>query len=106
MFQRPEIAESLAFRGGTAIYKLFLRPGYRYSEDIDLVQIRSEPIGPILTVIREALDPWLGSPKRSFGEGRVALAYRMLSEGIPAVPIRLKLACIRAFPARGPSLFT
>jgi len=91
MFQQREIAESLVFRGGTAIYKLHLSPGYRYSEDIDLVQVRSEPIGPILTAIREALDSWLGSPKRSFGEGRVALTYRMLSEGPPAVPLRLKV---------------
>ena len=80
MFQQREIADSLVFRGGTAIYKLHFSPGYRYSEDIDLVQVRSEPIGPILTAIREVLDSWLGSPKRSFGEGRVALTYRMLSE--------------------------
>lgn len=30
----PEIAERLAFRGGTALYKLYLRPAARYSEDI------------------------------------------------------------------------
>jgi predicted nucleotidyltransferase component of viral defense system len=91
MFRRPEIADGLLFRGGTAIYKLHLRPGHRYSEDIDLVQARSEPIGPILTALREVLDPWLGAPKRSFGEGRVALTYRMQSEGPPVVPIRLKV---------------
>jgi len=91
MFRRPEVSEGLIFRGGTAIYKLHLRPGHRYSEDIDLVQVRSEPIGPILTALREVLDPWLGAPKRSFGEGRVALTYRMLSEGLPVLPIRLKV---------------
>jgi predicted nucleotidyltransferase component of viral defense system len=91
MFRRPEIAEALMFRGGTAIYKLHLRPGHRYSEDIDLVQVRPEPIGPILTALRGTLDPWLGSPKRSFGEGRVALTYRVMSEGPPAVPMRLKV---------------
>ncbi len=91
MFRQREVAEGLIFRGGTAIYKLHLRPAHRYSEDIDLVQARPEPIGPILTAIREALDPWLGSPKRSFAEGRVALTYRMRSEGPPAVPMRLKV---------------
>ena len=29
----------LAFRGGTALYKLHLRPNARYSEDLDLVQV-------------------------------------------------------------------
>ncbi|MBX9668534.1 MAG: nucleotidyl transferase AbiEii/AbiGii toxin family protein [Candidatus Obscuribacterales bacterium] len=32
------IADSLAFRGGTALNKLFLPTMSRYSEDIDLVQ--------------------------------------------------------------------
>lgn len=38
LFSRPTIANALAFRGGTALYKLHLRPAARYSEDIDLVQ--------------------------------------------------------------------
>jgi len=36
MYSVPEIAQRLAFRGGTALYKLHLRPAARYSEDIDL----------------------------------------------------------------------
>jgi predicted nucleotidyltransferase component of viral defense system len=91
IFRRPDLADSLIFRGGTAIYKLHLRPGSRYSEDIDLVQVRPEPIGPVLTALRQVLDSWLGTPKRSFGEGRVALTYRMQSEGPPALPMRLKI---------------
>ena len=39
IFSHPVLAEGLAMRGGTAIYKLYLRPPARYSEDIDLVQI-------------------------------------------------------------------
>lgn len=38
------LANSLAFRGGTALHKLYLQPQPRYSEDIDLVQVRAEPI--------------------------------------------------------------
>jgi len=39
IFGKPVVSQALAFRGGTALHKLFLeRPG-RYSEDIDLVQI-------------------------------------------------------------------
>ena len=34
--------------GGTALHKLYLQPQVRYSEDIDLVQINSEPINPIV----------------------------------------------------------
>ena len=40
MFSSPLIRESLAFRGGTALHKLYIRPQVRYSEDIDLVQIQ------------------------------------------------------------------
>ena len=45
MFSEPEVARLLAFRGGTALYKLHLRPPARYSEDIDLVQVDAGPIG-------------------------------------------------------------
>jgi len=38
------LAEHLAFRGGTALGKLYLTPQPRYSEDIDLVQVSAEPI--------------------------------------------------------------
>lgn len=36
----------LAFRGGTALHKLYLSPAARYSEDIDLVQITAEALIP------------------------------------------------------------
>ena len=39
----PVLAEALAFRGGTALYKLYLTPPARYSEDIDLIQVESGP---------------------------------------------------------------
>jgi predicted nucleotidyltransferase component of viral defense system len=42
LFDHPRISESLAFRGGSALYKLHMLPSARYSEDIDLVQIRAE----------------------------------------------------------------
>jgi predicted nucleotidyltransferase component of viral defense system len=59
LFRDPLIADELAFRGGTALYKLHFSPGARYSEDLDFVQVRAAPIGPLLTAIRGALDPWL-----------------------------------------------
>lgn len=55
-FLRPR----LAFRGGTALNKLFFSGAYRYSEDIDLVQTTPEPIGPTIDALRNVLDTWLG----------------------------------------------
>lgn len=37
------LASHLAFRGGTALHKLYLSPQPRYSEDIDLVQVQAQP---------------------------------------------------------------
>ena len=37
LFSDDYLASHLAFRGGTAIHKLYLQPQPRYSEDIDLV---------------------------------------------------------------------
>lgn len=91
LFNQEAIAQSLAFRGGTALYKLYLTPPARYSEDIDLVQVSAAPIGPTIDAIRMILDPWLGFPKRALKEGRVSITYRMTSEGASAVPIRLKV---------------
>jgi len=59
LFSRPLVTSALAFRGGTALYKLHLLPTARYSEDIDLVQIEAGAIGPVLNEVRAALDSWL-----------------------------------------------
>ena len=55
LYSHPKIAQSLAFRGGTALNKLYIKPPVRYSEDIDLVQIPAEPIGKTLDLIRSSL---------------------------------------------------
>ncbi len=91
IFGAPGVAERLAFRGGTALYKLYLTPAARYSEDIDLVQTRPEPIGEALDAVRAALDPWLGTPRRELKEGRVNLLYRFDSEDAPPLRLRLKI---------------
>ena len=91
LFQAPPLARSLAFRGGTALYKLHLTPAARYSEDIDLVQTTPGPIGEVLDAVRGALDSWLGTPRRALKEGGATLTYRMESEGPPTLPMRLKI---------------
>jgi predicted nucleotidyltransferase component of viral defense system len=91
IFSNPLLHDALAFRGGTALYKLHLRPAPRYSEDIDLVQTRAQPTGPMMETLRGIFDPWLGKPRYKQTEGRVTFVYRFDSEDLPAVPLRLKV---------------
>lgn len=90
IFSQPVLHDALAFRGGTALYKLHL-PAARYSEDIDLVQTRAEVAGPMMEALREVLDPWLGKPRYKQTEGRVTFVYRFDSEDAPPVALRLKV---------------
>jgi len=91
LFADPETSTQLALRGGTALNKLFVAPGMRYSEDIDLVQNRPGPAGPLIDTIRARIDPWLGKPKRGRAEGGISLVYRFPSEIPPVRPLRLKI---------------
>ena len=91
IFSQPALHQSLAFRGGTALYKLHLRPPARYSEDIDLVQTKAEAAGPMMEALRAVLDPWLGKPKWKQTEGRVTFNYRFDSEDAPPIPLKLKV---------------
>ena len=91
IFSHPALKDALAFRGGTALYKLHLRPAARYSEDIDLVRTEAGPAGPIMDALREVLDPWLGAPRWKQTEGRLTFAYRFDSEDRPPIPLRLKV---------------
>lgn len=91
IFTHPTLGKALAFRGGTALYKLYLKPAARYSEDIDLVQVNAEPAGPVMDALREVLDPWLGKAQYKQSEGRVTFNYRFLSEDPTPVPLRLKV---------------
>ena len=58
IFSDEFLASQLAFRGGTALHKLYLSPQPRYSEDIDLVQITPGPIKPIMYRLGEVLLAW------------------------------------------------
>lgn len=68
LFNQPKVKSSLVFRGGTALNKLYIKPPARYSEDLDFVQLKSEPIGKVLDAIRASLDGWLGEPQRLLTE--------------------------------------
>ena len=91
MFSDDLLKKSLAFRGGTALHKLYISPQARYSEDIDLVQINSEPINPVLKRIREKLS-FLGT-KRIVKQHihNNTMIYRFDTEIQPIVNMRLKI---------------
>lgn len=91
IFSNPVLKSALAFRGGTALYKLFMKPPARYSEDIDLVQIKAEPAGEVMGALQDLLKPWLGEPRYKQTKGRVTFVYRFDSEDQPPLPLRLKI---------------
>jgi predicted nucleotidyltransferase component of viral defense system len=70
---------------------LYLQPQIRYSEDIDLVQVNSDPINPILKRIRERLS-FLGT-KRTVKQHihNNTIIYRFDTETQPIVSMRLKI---------------
>jgi predicted nucleotidyltransferase component of viral defense system len=91
LFTEPKIKNSLAFRGGTSLQKLFFQSPTRYSEDIDLVQIPTEGIGDVIDRIRKKLDPWLGKPQFVRNKGRATLKYRFNSTEQPVLKLKLKI---------------
>ena len=84
------LASRLAFRGGTALHKLYLSPQPRYSEDIDLVQIKSENVGAILDKLREILS-FLGKPVVKQKKNNNTMVFRVDSTFLPIMSIRLKI---------------
>ncbi len=90
IYKDDYLATHLAFRGGTALHKLYLHPQPRYSEDIDLVQVEAGPIKETYDHLREALS-FLGEPKVKQKKHNNTLVFRMTSSGVPSLPIHLKV---------------
>ena len=90
IFSDSFLSEALAFRGGTALHKIYLSPQARYSEDIDLVQVSPGPAKPIVERLDAALS-WL--PGKTFDTRRfgLRLKFRYDSEFPPSSPMRLKV---------------
>ena len=89
IFSDDFLRENLAFRGGTALHKLYL-DAPRYSEDIDLVQIKEGAIKPIMKRIGEVI-AFFEKDRRTQVRGHGAKAlYRFTSE-YEEEPRRLKL---------------
>jgi len=90
LFSAQFLQERVAFRGGTALHKILLKPQVRYSEDIDLVQINPEPIKDTLSAIRKQLN-FLGKPTVKQKANNNTLIYRFESEIPPITNLRLKI---------------
>lgn len=90
IFSDDFLANSLAFRGGTALHKLYLQPQPRYSEDIDLVQIRSEPIKETIQRLQKALT-FLGKSNVTPRKDNNTIYYRFESEFPPVQKLKLKV---------------
>ena len=66
-----DLAENLHFKGGTALHKLHLPMPFRYSEDIDINRASGGRAGPLLTKLREVLEPWMGRAR--YGQNRLGM---------------------------------
>ncbi|MBP6185820.1 MAG: nucleotidyl transferase AbiEii/AbiGii toxin family protein [Saprospiraceae bacterium] len=90
IFSDEWLSNSLAFRGGTALHKLYLKPQPRYSEDIDLVQVRAEPIKETVQRLQSALS-FLGESTVKPKRDGTQIIYRFDSEFPPSIRLRLKV---------------
>lgn len=90
IFSDDFLRERLAFRGGTALHKLYLNPQPRYSEDIDLVQIKSEPIKETLARLQRRLE-FVGPASVAQKKDNNTLRFRFESEIPPVQPLKLKV---------------
>lgn len=90
IFSDGFLNEHLAFRGGTALHKLYLNPAPRYSEDIDLVQIKEGEIGPIMKRLKEVITFFEEDRNTKIGGHGAKALYRFTSE-YQEIRLRLKL---------------
>jgi predicted nucleotidyltransferase component of viral defense system len=90
IFSDEWLSQRLAFRGGTALHKLYLNPQPRYSEDIDLVQINAEPIKETVQRLQKVLS-FLGEASVKPRRDGIQIIHRFESEFPPVQRLRLKV---------------
>lgn len=81
----------MAFRGGTALNKLYFPTPVRYSEDLDFVQRSAGPIKDIVKSIQKTIDPWLGKSSTESRKNGFRIYYRFASENNPGGKKRIKI---------------
>lgn len=72
------------------MHKLYLKPAVRYSEDIDLVQVKPGPVKPILEHINLAIN-FFDEPRKTQVKGHGARAIYRFSSEYEGIGLRLKL---------------
>ncbi len=90
IFSDEFLNKNLAFRGGTALHKLYLNPAPRYSEDIDLVQIKPGPIKPIMERINEVIT-FFEEPRKTDVRGHGPKIYYRFNSEYEDTRLRLKI---------------
>jgi predicted nucleotidyltransferase component of viral defense system len=91
IYSEKKIRDTLAFRGGTSLQKIFFEKPARYSEDIDLVQIPKEKMGDVAGLVRSKLEPWLGKPQVDRKPGRFTMRFKFDSTEQPVQKMKLKV---------------
>jgi predicted nucleotidyltransferase component of viral defense system len=92
LYSSTLISETLAFRGGTALHKLFIKSPYRFSEDLDFVQIKAGDIGEVLTEIRKIVKSIIpGNPKFKKSKNTTSLIYFYTAENPPNPKMKIKI---------------
>jgi len=91
IFSDKFLASSLAFRGGTALHKLYLHPQPRYSEDIDLVQLRPEPIKGTIQRLQNQLSFIDASSVVDQKRNNNTLKFRFNTEFAPVQTLKVKV---------------
>lgn len=90
LFSNDILRDKLAFRGGTAIHKLFMKSQARYSDDIDLVQIDTGPIGEVIDIIKE-VSFIKNKPRIKQKEMNTTIVFPFNSEIQPVINMKLKI---------------
>ena len=88
IFNNHLLSSALSFRGGTALHKIFLQEGFRYSEDLDFVKVKPGTLGIILSELRKVMSNIIpGRPVYESSSKISNLIYRYSAENPPS-PIR------------------
>ena len=80
LFLSSALVGKIAMRGGTALHKLVLVESFRYSEDIDLVQINAKAIGgnELKHRVLDVKNPWFsGSAEIATFDNNELMATRL-----------------------------
>jgi len=90
--QDPTLGKQLAMRGGTCLHKLYAKPALRYSEDLDYVQVVTEPSGPMFDALRALADRLgLDVVRTETSERMIRLRYRAPATDGSSIRIKVEV---------------